>query len=536
MKTARTVANWLDAIRDKIKYAVWQEEVCPRTRRRHIQAYVFFNKSIRGTTLGSWLELRCGGHQDTVPGANCDYWFLVARGTPKQNYDYCTKLETWDDNPQPARAGGEGGGPFIMGSMDDIGMGKRSDLSQAVEMVMTNQANSAIAQMFPRVYALNGKNLEYLRAGLAGAHDDPPLFRPEPLVLVLKGPTGIGKSWFARTWVLGLKDAQSKQLYQPSDIYALSMPTQRGAKVWLQGYRNQKVVIFEEFSGQIDYDTIKVLTDRYGCRVEIKNSHSNFDPKVIIFTTNFLIRTWWRHPITHDLLDQTSIDAFMRRVKYNYTWARTMPGVQYFSTIYQDRFRYQDYYIIEIEAERRHQLLSAAFDRLHISQEPVDIYAHAEDPGAEDLRAARAARIAQMLEDDKRQSAIACLQAPARPIPNFEFEAEDVRAANVLDTLADAPQQPLPPPPLDVFDHAPPVPAADEHDEQSEVNFIAATSSFFEHLPEQVPPLSPNQFTRLVHFESDAGLLSPPVVIPPGAGDKRARQPLDEESFLSLGF
>jgi len=64
-------------------------------------------------------------------------------------------------------------------------------------------------------------------------------------------------------------------------------------KIWWDGYNNEGVILFEEFSGQVPYSTIKELCDGRDLRTEVKGGSVIIRPHTIIFCTNNPVHSWW---------------------------------------------------------------------------------------------------------------------------------------------------------------------------------------------------------------------------------------------------
>jgi hypothetical protein len=69
-----------------IRYIVFQEEIAPTTGTQHLQGYIVFENQRRLKTVGGVL-----------PRA---YW-AIAKGSGKQNSEYCTKKEGRKPGTQP---------------------------------------------------------------------------------------------------------------------------------------------------------------------------------------------------------------------------------------------------------------------------------------------------------------------------------------------------------------------------------------------------------------------------------------------------
>ncbi|UOF82663.1 rep protein [Circoviridae sp.] len=76
---------------------------------------------------------------------------------------------------------------------------------------------------------------------------------------------------------------------------------------WFDGYCGQETVIFDEFVGKAFPPEILLrLTDKYPMRVEIKGGFVEWNPKVVIFTTNLEPQCWFAEycPAHQDAIDR----------------------------------------------------------------------------------------------------------------------------------------------------------------------------------------------------------------------------------------
>ncbi len=92
-------------------------------------------------------------------------------------------------------------------------------------------------------------------------------------VRVLWGPTGTGKTHRA---------------HQLGDAWIYP------GKGWFDGYLGQPVAIFDEFDGKdLPFSLWKQLCDKYPMKVPIKGAFVNWNPKIIVFTSNVNPDLWW---------------------------------------------------------------------------------------------------------------------------------------------------------------------------------------------------------------------------------------------------
>ena len=78
-------------------------------------------------------------------------------------------------------------------------------------------------------------------------------------------------------------------------------------KFW-DGYQGQRVVVIDEFRGDISISNLLRWFDRYPVLVEIKGSSTVLMAETIYVTSNLDPREWYRD------VDSMTIDALMRRL------------------------------------------------------------------------------------------------------------------------------------------------------------------------------------------------------------------------------
>lgn len=236
-----------------MKYLVMGKEVCPDTGRDHLQGYCEFKKATDFNVVKRLL----GG--DTTKVAS-------RLKTAQQAADYCKK----DNNYQE------------FGTISK--QGKRTDLDAVVEDITAGLSIRDVAQNNPTEYIKFHRGIEKLRALYA------PTRNWVTEIIVLYGHTGCGKSRLAR---------------ELCTDYWVWTP-QRG--MWFDGYDSQEHVIMEEFRGQIPFDMMLSLTDRYECPIQVKGGTVEFCPKKIVITSP-------KHPEKWYLTEEDdSVDQLLRRI------------------------------------------------------------------------------------------------------------------------------------------------------------------------------------------------------------------------------
>lgn len=250
---------------DHFEYVAYGEETCPNTGRKHFQGYCVFK---RRKTLNSAIPLI----QKMYPAAHVE----IMRGRLKDSEEYCSKegsLITWGVPPQ---------------------QGCRKDLAEIADAI-NNDGKTAddILEEDPMAYHQYGRTIEKLEAKKMKQ-----LFRKDMTEgLWLYGPTGTGKS---RT---------AFENFNPETHYVFSYASNAE---WWDGYNplKHKIVIFDEFRGQLPFNRLLQLCDQHPTKVNVKGTGA------IPFLAEKIIITSCAHPreIYKDILTrEESIDQLNRR-------------------------------------------------------------------------------------------------------------------------------------------------------------------------------------------------------------------------------
>jgi len=258
--------DW-DVIKQKIEFFAYAHEVCPDTKRPHLQCYGYCKFPMRLTGIVKILQRPENSHNHVEE--------MVARFD--QNEDYCDK----------------------QGILTKLGVepcqGQRNDLidvkmlldkgKRPMEIADEHPENFAAVMKFERSFE---KYYQYKRRKTL--QDD----RSMPEVHIRWGPPGTGKTrWLDDTF------GTNGWIRVPD----------KGTK-WFDNC-DSDVVLFDDVKiNEIPpLGVILELTDRYPLQVQVKNGFITWKPRVIVFTSNYHPSQWWK-------IDdkQTSYEAFLRRV------------------------------------------------------------------------------------------------------------------------------------------------------------------------------------------------------------------------------
>lgn len=245
----------------KPQYMVWQLELAPTTKTPHYQGYVAWESLLRLSSVKSMI----GNSAHLV----------VARGTPKENDAYCSKLDS--------RAPGEDSGPWRYGNLEDVDFqGKRNDWHDIKDMCKEQAPDIEIAEIYPRQFGCckqaiyNLKNLYFVPR------------TTHPTVHVIIGPTETGKTHFV--------ESQYPNAY-------LKQPNSK----WWDFYAGQRVVYLDEFNGWMPFNNLLLLCDKTDkFQVEYKGGAMICPAETIFILSNHRPREWYSSNIY--------FPAFVRRV------------------------------------------------------------------------------------------------------------------------------------------------------------------------------------------------------------------------------
>lgn len=234
-------------------YMVYQKEEGSNGT-THIQGYLEFNAAQRFGTVKRLISQRC--HLEK------------RRGTRQQARDYCMKEETRLE------------GPWEYGTWIPGGQGRRSDLHGVREAITSGTSEVELWDSYFPAMVRYHRGIDRYRNIKSVPRDF------EPVVHVLYGPTGTGKS----KWCF---DTYPGAYWKPQDN-------------WWDDYDSQDAVIFDEFYGWLKFSVLLRICDRYPLRLERKGGYVTFRSKQLIFTSNVPPEEWYKNI--------RNFDAFVRRV------------------------------------------------------------------------------------------------------------------------------------------------------------------------------------------------------------------------------
>lgn len=237
----------------KMRYLVWQREVCPKSKKTHWHGHMELQRNAR----------RTGAQKIAGMGKEAHFEKVIDRAASR---NYCMKLAS--------RCEKKDAGPFEYGSFE-TNPGKRTDLERAVKC----KDISEVKMFCPTAYAKYFKGLNKL-------FPPKPVFGHKPKVIVLWGEgTGTGKS-------RSVKSLGEEKLFT---FYSKSTDEK-----WWDGYDEEEVVLIDEFMKPGNHEWLTAgmfctLCDYGPTFVCIKGeARVAFTSKYIFITSNVDPKTWFK--------------------------------------------------------------------------------------------------------------------------------------------------------------------------------------------------------------------------------------------------
>lgn len=248
---------------DKIKYLCFGEEVCPTTGSKHWQSFVTMKNSMTFSAFRKfrkkWLNVEC--------------WCEPMYGRLEDSERYCSKDAKYNElGTKPAQ-------------------GKRSDLIALKDRIMTGEISvDQICVEDPMAYHQYGRTLNRL--------EDIAMRRVRRSEMTKAkwywGRTGVGKSHAAfegTTW-------QNSFIWEDDNG-------------WWDGYCQQEIVIINDFRGQIPYDRMLKIIDKWPCDVPRRGREKMpFTSKTVIITSSLP-----PHEVYHNRNERDHIDQLLDRLE-----------------------------------------------------------------------------------------------------------------------------------------------------------------------------------------------------------------------------
>lgn len=238
--------------KDECEYMIFGFEVCPDTGRKHLQGYHYYSnaRTYPNKKFRALCNLSKNGRD------------FKSRGSPQQNYDYCSKLnDYWEFGELPKQ-------------------GERTDWDLARSHLYNGGDILAVIEQQPQLLPCIRSLEKYKQLTLR------PLNR-DVKVTILIGEPGTGKTKYAY-------DTDSNLYTKPEGH-------------WWDGYIGQKTILLDDYYGDIPYAIFLKVLDRYPIQVPIKGGFIYAQWDHVIITSNRQPETWYAQGYSDALKRRVSI-------------------------------------------------------------------------------------------------------------------------------------------------------------------------------------------------------------------------------------
>lgn len=260
---------------EKMKYLCFSPEVCPTTGKPHWQGYFYLYNQM---TMSA-IKKKINGSWKLIP---CD-------GSPQQNIIYCGAEDYVKDGKQKLK------NPLF----EEFGvrpeMGKRTDLVELKENLVSGKCSiDNILIENPVAYHQYGRTLEKIDSLINSKKFR--MLENMPDVVWYYGETGAGKSH------------KLFEGYNPETHYLLNV---KDSGFW-EGYKLQKIILINEFRGEMKFNDLLQLCDKWPYTVKSKGK------ACMPCMAETVIISSCKRPediYNHSLDDKDNIEQFLRRCK-----------------------------------------------------------------------------------------------------------------------------------------------------------------------------------------------------------------------------
>lgn len=229
---------------DTADYSIIGNETCPKTGRKHLQCYGYWNNKISFNEIKRWTN------------ANIQ----AANGSAKQNFDYCSKEGNYTTKGQlPSQ-------------------GARTDIAEFRDYILSGASETDCIMEYPNMMAKYDRFYQRCR-NIVLKEEAKKMIQPE--VIVIQGEPGVGKTHtiYAENEI--------------DDIYKIEVGDGSSGSVFWDGYNGEKVIVIDDFHNNLKLDYMLRLLDKYPMKLNIKGGYTWKCAKKIYITTNINIDKWY---------------------------------------------------------------------------------------------------------------------------------------------------------------------------------------------------------------------------------------------------
>lgn len=228
---------------------------------KHLQGYIELSKRTAFSTVAKKFP-----------------WHVEARrGTQTQAIEYCSKEDTRLE------------GPWTFGEPKK--QGKRNDIEQVYEAIRSGKRKRDVCEEFPLLDVKFHRGFDRYRTLV---EKDERQDQRELDVHVYYGKSGSGKT---------------RKAYEENPVmYALTFG---GSQTWFDGYEGEQCLLIDEFYGQMPWNELLRILDRYPLRLAVKGGFTYAAWTKVIITSNKSPQEWYSCHEPTPLLRRINKTLFM---------------------------------------------------------------------------------------------------------------------------------------------------------------------------------------------------------------------------------
>lgn len=252
-------------------YILYGYEKAPKTGTPHLQGYMEFDDKVSMSHIKSELGIQ-------------KIALFQCKGNQKQNIAYCMKGGNYVEFGKPKQ------------------QGRRRDIESVKADILDGKKKAQDVVLEYGGIQMYSKYKAGLEAAERIAERNKSVFRVAPKTIWLWGPTGVGKS----KSVADILEANGTTRIE--NVYRWA------PEEWQDLYEGQKIVWIDEFRGQIKYEQLLSMCDRYYYGIKRRNRPPvAFEAETIYITSSM-------HPedVYDDIKWQDSIAQLLRRIEVVY--------------------------------------------------------------------------------------------------------------------------------------------------------------------------------------------------------------------------
>lgn len=224
----------------KAKYGIVGKEICPTTKKPHLQGYIHLENALSFEIVKKFL---CRAHIE-----------IAVKGD-LENYEYCSKE-----------------GDFEEWGIKSEGQGKRNDIKEVADLIKSGDISlTDVMFEYPDLYLKYSRSFEKMFNAIQSHRVEP------PKVYWLYGLAGTGKT----------RSVIDKHLAE--NVYI------KDGTSWWDGYNQQEAILIDDFDNNIPYRTLLRIIDRYRYQGQIKGGYVNINSPYIYITCEYAPEHYWNN-------------------------------------------------------------------------------------------------------------------------------------------------------------------------------------------------------------------------------------------------